>query len=270
MKQYWVIGNPLKFCLNTPVMNGLFKANNIDAEFHTKEIEPEALPDVIEMLKTGEIAGLLCSRPFKTPSIEFLDQQTERVDVIGAVKLILNVDGQLEGHNMDHYGAIQSLKSVISSIEGKNILVLGAGGAARAAAYAYQKQGANVHIWNRTPDRAKAFAEKIGINFVEDMRSWHGKPDIVVNATALSSLGSQSTLVPFPLWERVEVAMDAVYGNTSLFLEEAKAAQVKHCIAGETWFQKECPRLFKFLTGIDPEPALVQQLTEEATALAAN
>ena len=142
-------------------------------------------------------------------------------------------------------------------------LFCGAGGAARAAAFGLHREGARVSIWNRTPERAKDFAEKIGIEWVEDMHKWDGHPQVIVNATSVSYQSKQSTLVAFPLWEKVELAMDAVYGKTSLFLEEAKAAQVKNIISGEEWFLYQALPMFVLVTGREVPFDLLSKYTKE-------
>ncbi len=264
MKIYWIVGHPLSFCLTTPVMNRTFDELKIDAKFETKDLPPEKLEETIKKLKAGELAGLIPTLPFKTPSIEHLDSSEEEVKIINSCNLILPKGKKLHGYNTDGIGAVEALKENLKSLKGLHILVLGAGGAARAAAYGAQKEGATVSIWNRTPKRAKDFAEKINIEFIEDMRKWEGKPDVIINATSISSHSKQSTLVPFPLWENVRLAMDAVYGKTSLFLEEAKAAQVPHVLSGETWFLKQFLPIYKLITGQDAPMELITWLIHEA------
>lgn len=269
MKRYWVIGHPLNFCLSTPVMNGVFEELGIEAEFETKDIAPESLDEVMEQLKKGELDGLVTTMPHKTPSLSYLDEKEPEVEAIDAVNLTLNEAGSLHGYNTDWRGALNALKSVQPELKGLHIHVLGAGGAARAACYGLQKEGARVSIWNRTPERAKDFAEKTGIEWIEDMRGWEARPDIIVNATSLSYQEKQSTLVPYALWEKVQVAMDAVYGKTSLFLEEAKAAQVKHVLSGEVWFLHQFLPMFKLVAGQEAPVELAKKLIEEAQLIKA-
>ncbi len=268
-QKYLIIGHPLSFCLTTPVINGGFKELGIDAEFETTDILPEELPTVMERLKKGELAGVVATMPYKTPSLEYLDESTDEAKAVNAVNLILNEKGSLVGHNTDWLGALGALKTAVPRLANKQVLILGAGGAARAAAYGLKKEGAHVAIWNRTPERAKAFAEQMDIEWVEDMRRWEKFPDLIINATASSNQDRQSTLVPFPLWKNVMVAMDAVYGRTSLFLEEAKAAQVPHVISGEIWFLNQIFTMFKLITGKEGPVDLMTKLTHESKVIAA-
>lgn len=270
MKKYWVIGHPLSFCLTTPIMNRMFKEMGIDAQFETKDIKPDKFEDIVEKMKNGELAGAVMTRPFKTPSIDFLDKCDAEGQKIKAVNLVLPKEvsagkkRELHGYNTDGIGALGAIHEKIKSLKGLHVHILGAGGAARAAAYSAKKEGAVLSIWNRTKQRAKEFADELGIEWVEDMRKWDGTPDVIINATSISSNSSQSTLVPFPLWQKVQLAMDAVYGKTSLFLEEAKAANVPHVLSGETWFIKQLEPQFELITGKKAPEDLITWLVHEA------
>ncbi|MBU0981543.1 hypothetical protein KKC94_02520 [Patescibacteria group bacterium] len=264
MDKYWIIGHPLDFSLSTPVLNALFKEMGIKKEFESKDIKPSGLKKVINSLREGELKGLITTMPHKTPSISLVDKVSEEARKIDAVNLTINEKGKLVSYNTDYMGAVGALKTVLPSLKGVKIHVLGAGGAARAAAFGFQKEGALVSIWNRTPDRAKEFAEKLGIEWIEDMRTWDGKPDVIVNATSVSYQTKQSTLVPFALWEKVTTAMDAVYGKTSLFLEEANAMNVKNLLTGELWFVNQAIPMFKLITGKEAPKKRLEELTKEA------
>lgn len=268
-QKYLIIGHPLSFCLTTPVINGGFKELGLDAEFETRDVLPEDLPGIMEQIKKGELAGVVATMPYKTPCLEFLDEVSEEAKAVNAVNLVLHKEGKLMGHDTDWLGALGALKTAMPTLKDKQVLILGAGGAARAAAYGLQKEGAQVAIWNRTPERAKEFAEKMGMEWVEDMRRWEKFPDLIINATASSNQDRQSTLVPFPLWKNVMVAMDAVYGRTSLFLEEAKAMQVPHIISGEIWFLNQVFTMFKLITGKEGPVDLMTRLTHESKVIAA-
>lgn len=267
MKTYWIIGHPLSFCLSTPVMNGCFKELRIDSRFETHDIEPETLPEVMEKLKKEELAGVVATMPFKTPSIAFLDEASEEVRAINAVNVIIADKGKLKGYNTDWLGAMGAIQKVMPVLEGKKALILGAGGAARAAAYGLKKAGVHVDTWNRTPEKGKDLAQKMDLHYVDDLNQWEEEPDLIINATAYSTEERQSSLIPFRMWQRAQVALDAVYGKTSLFLEEAKAAQVPYALSGELWFLNQVIPLFKLITGKEAPVELMARLTKEAQVI---
>lgn len=264
MKRYKIVGHPLNFCLSTPVMNALFEELGVEAEFETHDVPPEGLEAVMKTVRDGDLAGLITTMPHKTPAIEYLDVLSDEAKAINAVNLVIREASQLVGYNTDWLGALGAIQSVTSDLKGVHILVLGAGGAARAAAYGFQKEGAEVSMWNRSPEKAKEFAESRGIEWVEDMRNWEKRPTIIVNATSMSYQPKQSTMVPFPLWENVTCALDAVYGRTSLFLEEARAAKVKTIMAGEVWYHYQAVPMFEILTGKIVPLEMVERYTKES------
>ncbi len=268
MKNYRIIGHPLNFCLTTPVMNGGFKELGLEAHFETLDLPSEDLPKIMEDLKNGLLDGVVATMPYKTPSIAYLDESSEDVKAINAVNLIVAREGKLHGYNTDWMGAVGAIQSALPDLKDKQVLILGAGGAARATAYGLKKQGAKVAIWNRTPEKAKAFAEKNGLDWVPELAVWDAMPDVIVNATASSDQSRQSTIVPFRLWAKVELALDAVYGKTSLFLEEAKAAKVPHVLSGEIWFLNQVFPMFKILTGQEGPTEKMRALTHEAKDIA--
>lgn len=268
MKRYAVLGFPLKFCLTTPVFNGLFRALDMEAECETREVTPEGLSQVMTELREGKLSGLVLTRPHKTPALFYLDEVSEEATLLNAVNEVVRLsNGKVKGDNTDWMGVIRACQRMMPELGGKHILVLGAGGAARAAAYGFQKEKARISIWNRTPERAKAFAEQIGAEWVENLSRWEGHPDIIINATDAANSDRQSTLVPYPIWQKVQIALDAVYGKTSLFLEEAKASHIPHVLAGEIWFMEQSERVFEFLTGVTPSRDLLEDLIRESQVI---
>lgn len=268
MKTYWIIGHPLSFCLTTPVLNGAFQEEGVEAKVETHDVPPEEFEAVMKRLKAGELAGVVATMPYKTPSLKYLDESSEDVKEINAVNVILNRDGRLHGYNTDWLGAIGALKTALPELKGLSILILGAGGAARAAAYGLKKEGARVAVWNRTPERAKDFAQKLELEWVEHLDGWNGQPDIIVNATASSNADRQSSLIPFHLWKTVQLALDAVYGKTSLFLETAKAMNVPHVISGEIWFLNQVFPMHELIIGKEGPKELMTRLTHESKEIA--
>lgn len=237
MKHYWTIGHPFGACFTTPVMQAVFRELGVDCKWETHDVAPDDYDAFIDKLRSGELDGAVIASPYKTPSIEKMDMVTKTVEMANALNIIVRKeDGKLSGHNTNGHGATQAVREVFPDIEGKKILIVGAGGAARAAAYKMHKHGGVVSIWNRTVEKAKACADALGIEWIEDMRKWDGRPEIIINSTSVSRQAKQKTLVPFALWQKVEFAMDAVSGGTSLFLEEAQAAGVEKIFSGDEWF----------------------------------
>jgi len=244
---YWVVTNPLSYRITEPIMNAAFEALGFEGIYDSKEVPAEDLESTIEKLRSGELTGLSVFTPHKGPSTSFCDELCEEAKAIGAVNYLQMKDGKLNGYNLDWEGAKRAISTGIPDLKGKAILVLGAGGAGRAVAYFAKQEGADVYLWNRTPEKAQKFAEEIGVNWVEDLDDLTALPKVIVNATRLSSQDRQRSLVPFFLWEEVELAMESVCQNTSLFLEEAKAMNVPHLIEGEDWAAHQMNALLRHI-----------------------
>lgn len=264
MKHFWTIGHPFGACYSTPVLQAVFNELGVECTWETHDLPPEEYDDFIAKLKSGELDGAVVASPYKTPSIEHMDMVTGTVEQANALNLIVRKpDGQLSGHNTNGHGATLAVRSVFPDITGMKVLIVGAGGAARAAAYKMKKHGAEVSIWNRTVEKAQKCAEELGIEWVEDMRKWDGRPQIIINSTSVSRQAKQKTLVPFALWEKVEFAMDAVSGGTSLFLEEAQAAGVEKLFSGEEWFIGQIIEAADRFLGKSIDKALVERIYKE-------
>ena len=123
---------------------------DFDGNFETHALPPEDLPKVMEKLRNGELSGVVATMPFKTPSLEYLDEASEEVKAVNAVNVILGEHSmkssglkKLHGYNTDWLGAKGAIEMVMPDLTGKKALILGAGGAARAAV---RLAGVHVHL----------------------------------------------------------------------------------------------------------------------------
>ncbi len=253
MSSFKILGHPLQNFILEPVMNAAFEALGMEDSFACEDVALEAFPEWKAKLQSGEVKGIFMMDPFKSPSVEWLTEVPQDIQVINAVNFVSLQNGKIQGWNLNAQGAMDCILAAMPSLKDVEVLILGAGGAGRAAAYILAKMGAQVSIWNRTGEKAKAFVEGakaagLQMNWVEELNHFEGRPQILINATAMGDSDRQTSLAPYPVWEKVEVAMDAVYGKTSLFLEQALAAQVPHLISGEEWFLSQAVALFKRLT----------------------
>ena len=250
------------------VLEEVFSATGMPAEFVTKELPEEALEETYQKVRSGELAGVLVTRPYKNATCAFMDELGDGAKAMQSVSLILPGEKGLRGSNTDWVGASEVIRGIFPGAAAeKQVLVLGAGGAAKAAAYACKELNMSVAIWNRTASHAKSAAELLGVEWVEDMRLWNKRPQVIINATSMSDQNSQSTLVPFALWEKVEFALDAVFGKTSLFLEEAKAMNIQKVLSGEDWFLYQMGSVFERITSQKAPMELLRSLIYAAPTL---
>src|SRR5690606_13543959 len=125
------------------------------------EIGEDGLSGAIAAMRALSIRGFGISMPFKQAIIPLLDAVDPIAARIGAVNTVVNEGGRLVGHNTDHVGAARALAEAVA-LGGANILVLGAGGAARAVAFGLCEQGASVTLCNRDEARAATLAADLG------------------------------------------------------------------------------------------------------------
>ncbi len=161
--------------------------------------------------------------------MSFLDEIDPVAQKIGAVNTILNRNGRLFGTNTDYAGAVSAIEDVIP-VKDRKVIVLGAGGAARAVCAGLAEKGAVVHVANRTPGRARALAEAFGLN-------WSGLDgiggfgaQIIINATSVGMRPheDETPLMDASVFRGALAAMDIVYAPVETrFLKEAGKAGCK-------------------------------------------
>jgi shikimate dehydrogenase len=228
MKKYAVIGNPIGHSLSPTMHNAAFRELGADAEYGKLEIEH--LMRGYSHLKEN-YSGINVTIPHKTGIMEMLDQKEMVADLIGAVNCVKFEGGKGFGYNTDLYGAIEALKTELPKLKGKKILLLGAGGAARAILFGCLLEGAEVTLHNRTRKKAeqltKEAKEKLDKRVkVQDEQSLDGF-NAIVNSTSVGMYpGVDETPLTSPIpSNRKLVVMDIVYNpiRTKLLKEAGEA-----------------------------------------------
>ncbi|NHN83300.1 shikimate dehydrogenase [Acetobacter musti] len=177
-----------------------YRAAGIDARYINCDVKPEALGDAVSGAVAMEWAGFNCSLPHKVAVIDHLDELAESAKIIGAVNCVSIRDGKLIGDNTDGKGFLASLKEVTDP-SGKRVLLLGAGGAARAIAVELGLAGvAHITVVNRDPEKAETIAALVRDRTACDAaaQGWEGDvrvpddTDIVINATSVGLGGAEA------------------------------------------------------------------------------
>lgn len=158
-----IFGYPLAHSLSPAFQQAAFNHYGMDARYLAWETPPDALEAEVAKLRGGDFIGANVTIPHKRSVMDFLDEIDPLAQAIGAVNTIVKTDGKLIGRNTDAQGFLRPLKEDAGfDPEGKRALLLGAGGAARAAAFALcQERVATLAIANRTPQRAEALAAEL-------------------------------------------------------------------------------------------------------------
>jgi shikimate dehydrogenase len=255
------------------------KQNSLGAAMHNAGYQALGLNFVYIPITTGDIAqaitgvrgfnlvGTTVSMPHKQAVMEHLDEIDEVAKTIGAVNTVSNKDGKLTGYNSDWVGAMTALKEV-TEIEGKKIIVIGAGGAARAIVYGLVQNKAIVTLYGRTADKAKSLADDFGAVFGGDLAALATAPDydIVINATPVGSLASgvDESLVDEAFFKAGTVAMDVItVPADTKFLMAAQAKGAKP-VYGYRMLIHQALFQFELFTGQKPPFEVMEKALQEA------
>ena len=183
------------------VMEAAYAHAGLDIRYVNCEVPPERLGDAVRGAIGMGWLGFNCSIPHKVAILDYLDAMAPSAGIIGAVNCVINRDGHLTGENTDGQGFVRSLQTIIDPA-GRDMVVLGAGGAARAIAVESALAGArSITIVNRTTERGEELASLVGDRTPADARfvPWVGTyavpdgVDILVNATSIGFHPSTDT-----------------------------------------------------------------------------
>lgn len=156
-----VIGYPIEHSMSPLMHNAAIRELKLDYIYLAFNIHPTNLNLAVKGFRTFDIKGINVTLPFKQKIMKYLDDIDPIAQKIGAVNAIKNNDGNLIGRNTDAEGVMKTFLDAGYSISGKNILLLGAGGTARAIAYIMAKEANKIVIANRTEKRAKKLANEL-------------------------------------------------------------------------------------------------------------
>jgi len=229
-KTYAVIGDPIDHSLSPNIHNVAFKELQLDCTYIAYRIPKGELADGLEGLKKIKISGFNVTIPHKIDIMKYLDSVDEDCSIIGASNTVSNNDGKLKGYNTDMDGFLEPIKRKNLSIDGKEVLLLGAGGAARAIVAGLVKEKVGmITIANRTKEKAvtlEDFAQKIGAETssitLEDLGKNTTNYKLIVNATSVG-LNDEPTPLPAEIINENSIVYDIVYTplNTDL-IKKAK------------------------------------------------
>lgn len=209
-----VIGDPIAHSLSPEMHNAGYQALGIAGEFVyvAANVKIENIKQAVNGFRSLGIRGISCTMPHKLEVMRYLDEIDPVAEKIGAVNTIVNDKGKLTGYNTDWLGIITPLEEK-TNIAGKKVVILGAGGAARAMAYGLTQKRADVTILNRTVANAKTLAKEFLCNFgsIHDIETIK-QADIILNATSVG-MGEMRNESPIPgeLINKNMIIFDAIY-----------------------------------------------------------
>ena len=220
---YGILGRNISHSLSPLIHNTAFKALGIDARYVL--LEAEDLDAFIQALPALRLSGFSVTAPYKVDILPYLDQVEEAAALGRSVNTVVVRDSGLSGSSTDGVGVVVPIKRRVDP-KGKNVVVVGAGGAARAAAFALHREGAFVTLVARDPEKAAGVAGDVGCGFGALASLGDYAWDVIINATPVGSLSSvHDTPVPPQLHRRGSVVFDMIYvPQETRLLREARAA----------------------------------------------
>jgi shikimate dehydrogenase len=270
----FLFAHPAKHSLSPTMHNAALKALDIEAQYLAKDVTPQNLGAELQTLRSSGAWGCNLSIPHKESALDYLDTLSPEVLKIGAVNTIVVRDGKLHGHNTDAYGFMRSLEEAAVQVGGKDVVVLGAGGAARAVCYGLKQAGASVAVWNRTPARARALAEELELDaFLTDSlleNAIQGSSG-VVNTTSVGLEDRAVSPVPDDLIPMggengSQWVCDIVYRPLETrLLRIAKGHGIK-TVDGLGMLVFQGARAFTLWTNLNPDTALMRRAALERLA----
>jgi shikimate dehydrogenase len=259
-----LIGDPVEHTMSPAMHNAAFQKIGLDYLYIPLRVAPEQLPQAVAGLKALNMVGFNVTIPHKVAIIPLLDGLDPLAEKIGAINTVVNNNGELKGYNTDAEGFYRVLLEQGISPQGKNVVLLGAGGAARAVAYILAEQGARLTVLNRQQELD--WAENIAKLILEDLQKEVKVfelgdiakvlpgADLLVNATSVGmSPADKNSPVPTELLDKVPVVFDIVYNPLKTrLLKEAAAARAQTisgidmlawqgALAFEKWTGKTAP-----------------------------
>jgi 3-dehydroquinate dehydratase/shikimate dehydrogenase len=257
---YGVMGDPVAHSLSPLVHNHAFRGAGVNAVYVPFRVPRADLVDFLKEFERLPVRGYSVTLPHKETAAALADVRDEAVaDTQAANTLVRRENGGFTAFNTDFQGILDSLRANLSpaagegpsfSMHSRTVLVLGAGGVARAVTHALYREGALLTIANRTTDRAHKLAEEVGCRHID----WAGRHSVSCEfAVNCTSLGMHPNVDESPLHPSFLkpglIVLDAVYTpETTLLVKEARSRGCQ-VITGVDLFVRQAALQFSLFTG---------------------
>jgi 3-dehydroquinate dehydratase / shikimate dehydrogenase len=253
---YGVAGDPIAHSLSPIMLNTAFRRENVNAVYLA--LHAKTLDDLMACVNDIPIAGLSVTMPYKEQILKHLDKTDPLTAKIGACNTVVRAqDGKLYGFNTDVAGVVRPLE-IRMRLAGTRILVLGAGGSARAAVFGLKERGAEVFILNRTAGPGQKLAKQARAKAINRTMLRKLEFDVIINATPVGMNGNRD---PQPISEaefKARYFFEMVYTPAETKMVKMARAKGMHVILGSEMFVQQGARQFETWSG-KPAPLLEMQ-----------
>jgi shikimate dehydrogenase len=240
-----VLGFPVAHSRSPAMMNAAFEQLGLDWRYVKLPVPSDRFAEIVRALPASGYGGANVTIPHKVAAYELADERSPAAEAIGAANTLVFTGGRIEADNTDAPAVIDALAQELA---GRSALVLGAGGAGRATVWALRDAGAEVAVWNRTPERAERLAADLGVEHARAPRS----ADVLVNATSVGLHGESEQEVLHALaLDGCEAAtvLDLVYGGQPTALGRWAARRGARVVDGLEVLACQGARAFERWTG---------------------
>jgi 3-dehydroquinate dehydratase/shikimate dehydrogenase len=270
-KVYGVAGNPIRSSLSPIMMNTAFRRETVNAVYLA--LQANKLSDLLKLVDEIPIQGLSVTMPLKQEIMAHLEKTDPLSAKIGACNTVLRAqDGKLYGFNTDVAGITGPLEKRMS-LRGAKVLVLGAGGAARAAVFGLRDKGAEVFILNRTSETAQKLARQSGSKTIKKDAVAKTPFDVIINATPIGMAGIKAPQLLEAKDLNTKLVFDLVYNPLETPLLRMARQKGIPIVTGIEMFVQQGARQFEIFTG-KPAPeeemlrVVIHALRQQAEAAA--
>jgi 3-dehydroquinate dehydratase/shikimate dehydrogenase len=268
---YGVIGDPVAHSLSPLAHNAALRKLRVNARYLPFRVPRGQLPGFLEAFNAVPVRGYSVTIPHKEAAAQTARAHDETVELTRAANTLVRREHGFFAINTDYQAVLDSLNANLSrdgkpiDLHRRMVLVLGAGGAARAVAHALHRNGANIYIANRTPDRAQRLAGEISAEWL-DWNARHKEGcEIVFNCTPVGMHPNLDESPVHPSFLKPGmIVFDVVYTpETTLLIREARARGCQ-TVTGVDMFVRQAGLQFRHFTGMDPPLELMFQVVRRA------
>ena len=261
-----IFGYPIEHTFSPVMHNAAFSNLGLNYCYIPFLVSPEHLKDAVQSIRALNMRGVNVTIPHKQSVMPMLDEIKEEAAFIGAVNTIVNNKGKLSGDNTDGRGFMKSLDEKGIPLDGKYVLINGAGGASRAVSYYLCKEAKNVSLYGRSPEKVERLVNDLKILYsnVTSARSIHNieEYDMIINATPLGMKNDDPLPFDTSLLRSTQTVCDLIYTKTR-FIEKA-AQQGCTVIDGMGMLLWQGALSFELWTGKKPDIHVMRKVLQEA------
>ena len=253
MKKYLVIGNPITHSLSPELHNYWIKENGINGIYNKEKLNEKNLKEFFLKIKNKEINGANITVPFKRDVIAYLDQLSLEAEKTQSVNTVYLKKDKITGHNTDIDGFELAIKDANYNVEGKRVLILGAGGVVPSVIFAlYKMKVLSVTISNRTKSKAENLKSLFNDLEIVDWGEVSNF-DMIINATSIGLKKEDKLNLDFSKFQNSEFFYDIIYNpKETNFLKDGKNLG-KKIENGKKMFIYQAAKAFKIWHGIEPK-----------------